>query len=611
METQEKVAFEHLLEYLRQNRGFDFTGYKRPSLLRRITRRIESLGMDSIEKYRDYLEVHPNEFLLLFNSILINVTSFFRDPEVWQHLANTIVPEILDAKAPHESIRVWSAGCSSGEEAFTIAMIFAERMGTVEFCNRVKIYATDADEEALIEARAAAYKPERLEGLSPHLVEKYFTKAGERYQLDKDLRRCVIFGRHDLVQDAPISKVDLLTCRNVLIYLNSEVQAKIAGRLHFALNPNGYLLLGKAETLVSQSSLFSPVEVKHRIFRKAGLERNERRVELVAPAPADYSRNGVQELAEAAFEIAPIAQIVVDGEGNLSMANGRARQLFNVAARQIGKPLRDLEVSYRPTDLRSLIDEVRLSKRELVIDSLEWTPSGSQSYSLKVRALPLPDIRGAGVAVSIQFEDRTEVRRLERDLLEFNQELETAYEELQTTNEELQSANEELQSTNEELETTNEELQSTNEELETMNEELQSTNEELQTLHMAAQDRENELRRANVLLNSILASLPQAVIAVDKDMRVLVWSQNAFELWGLRQDEVLGEHLLNLDIAVTGDQLRALSKTVDREWEGAADATTIKTLNRRGKEIDLEVRVTSLDGGDGVPPGVILLMEHV
>src|SRR5262245_36113149 len=208
--------FEHILEHLRQTRGFDFTAYKRTSLMRRVIKRMQSVNVPTFEQYLDYLQVHQEEFSALFNTILINVTSFFRDPDVWTYISDEILPSLLRNRPVNEPIRIWSAGTASGQEAYTLAMVMAEKVGVEGVRERVKIYATDVDDEALNEARHAAYTARQLADVPPSFVEKYFERSGTVHTINRDLRRSVIFGRHDLIQDAPISRVDLLLCRNTL-----------------------------------------------------------------------------------------------------------------------------------------------------------------------------------------------------------------------------------------------------------------------------------------------------------------------------------------------------------------------------------------------------------
>src|SRR5580700_7048457 len=216
--------FEDLLLMLKETRGFDFTGYKRSTLLRRVHRRMALLNLTVFGEYRDYLELQPDEFGLLFDSMLINVTSFFRDPLAWQALSETVLPELTSAKSATAPIRAWSAGCATGEEAYTLAMVLAEALGRDQFRERVKIYATDLDEDALQEARAGTYETAALAAVPEQLRDTYFEPAGPKYAFRRDLRRQVIFGRNDLTRDAPISRVDLLVARNTLMYFNAETQ---------------------------------------------------------------------------------------------------------------------------------------------------------------------------------------------------------------------------------------------------------------------------------------------------------------------------------------------------------------------------------------------------
>jgi two-component system CheB/CheR fusion protein len=267
-----EAGFEALLDFMQQQRGFDFTGYKRPSLMRRILRRMQEVNVGTFEDYRDYLEVHADEFAQLFNTILINVTSFFRDPESWEFLAREVLPAMLAAKAPHDAVRAWSAGCASGQEAYTIAVILAELIGAESFRDRVKIYATDADDEALAQARLGSYTAKDMESMPAALRDKYFEPPNSRFVFRSDLRRSVIFGRHDLVQDAPISRLDLLICRNTLMYFNAETQGRVMSRFHFALNGaqngGGILFLGRAEMMPTHGTLFQPIDLKRRVFAR-------------------------------------------------------------------------------------------------------------------------------------------------------------------------------------------------------------------------------------------------------------------------------------------------------------------------------------------------------
>jgi two-component system CheB/CheR fusion protein len=239
MDETNDESFEALLHYLRDSRGFDFTGYKRTSLMRRVRHRMDQAGYATFEEYLDVLQASADEFAALFNTILINVTAFFRDQEAWEFVKTDVIPRLVAERFPTDPIRVWSAGCASGQEAYTLAMLLADALGPEEFRQRVKIYATDIDEEALAEARTASFDARAVESVPADMLTRYFEKVNGRYVFHKDLRRAVIFGRNDLVKDAPISRVDLLVCRNTLMYLNAETQRNVLARLHFALAPAG------------------------------------------------------------------------------------------------------------------------------------------------------------------------------------------------------------------------------------------------------------------------------------------------------------------------------------------------------------------------------------
>jgi two-component system CheB/CheR fusion protein len=609
--NQPDPAFEALLEHVKASRGFDFTGYKRSSLIRRVDRRMAQVGIGSYVDYLDHLELHGDEFTALFNTILINVTGFFRDAEAWEHLRRDVLPALLARKPPTQAIRVWSAGCASGEEAYTLAIVLAELLGFAEFRDRVKIYATDVDEEALAYARQASYTEREVRGVPPELLERYFDLSGGRFVFHKDLRRSVIFGRNDLVQDAPISRIDLLVCRNTLMYFNAETQARILSRFHFALAPAAVLFLGKAEMLLSHGALFAPVDLKRRLFRKASRDVPQNGMLLVGPTPPAYSNEptGLDRLRDEALLAASVAQVVITSDGLVALVNRKAEQLLGMSAQDVGRPFHDLEVSYRPLELRRHIEQAQSEHRPVRVTDVALNRGGTLTR-LEVQVSPLIDGVGEVVGTTVAFHDVTDVRRLQDELEQANRQLETAYEELQSTNEELETTNEELQSTVEELETTNEELQSTNEELETTNEELQSTNDELQTINDELQDRTGELDAANGFLETILTSLRAGVVVLNNGLHVRVWNRQAQELWGLRPEEAVGQHFLNLDIGLPTDRLRSLIRQTLADEDGPHEAT-VDAVNRRGRRIDVRVLGSALRAPTSEVAGIILTMESV
>jgi len=406
--NDQTLIFETILEYLRRSRGFDFLGYKRSSLQRRVTKRMQEHHIDNYGDYLEYLKVHPEEFPALFNTILINVTSFFRDLTAWQYLASYILPLIIKHKSPEEPLRFWTAGCASGEEAYTLAILLAETLGIEECLRRVKIYATDVDQEALAQARNATYKAKDIECISEEFQQRYFKLVGDRFRLDGDLRRLVIFGRHDLIHDAPISRLDLLICRNTLMYFNAGVQNQIQSRFHLALKDTGFLFLGKAEMLLTHAELFSPLNLQHRIFKK--VRTMDQRDRLLVLAQNRKEESGTRyalniRLLEATFNAVPVAQIVVDSDSNLILANQLARSRFGINRQDIGRPFQDLEISYRPVELRSQIERVYKEGNSILVSDVIRTLSDGRIQYLDIEISLLQQNTSDPLGVSIAFNE--------------------------------------------------------------------------------------------------------------------------------------------------------------------------------------------------------------
>jgi two-component system CheB/CheR fusion protein len=596
-----------LLQHVQRARGFDFSGYKTASLERRIKKRLDALGLDDYAAYQDHLEANPAEFRELFDTILINVTGFFRDREAWEYVASELVPILIARAADEQPIRVWSAACASGEEAYTVAMVLAEALGEQEFRRRVKIYATDIDEEALLTARQGQYPREALDPVPEDLREKYWTQSPSGYVFRPDLRRSLIFGRNDLVRDAPISRIDLLLSRNSLMYFTTETQAAILRHFNFSLNDDGFLFLGKSEMLLTHNTLFKPYAMKWRVFTKVPrLGLRDRFSFLAGPTAADELSETYQHLREGAADRAPTAQVVLDANGFLVFANRSARNLFNLAASDLGRPIQDLEISYRPIELREPLAQARTQGAAVSLGPVRWTTAAGDHHDFAVELLPLHNSGPEILGVSVTFTDVTEIVRLTRESEDARHQLETAYEELQSTVEELETTNEELQSTNEELETTNEELQSTNEELETMNEELQSTNDELEAMNDVQRERADEVERLNSFIEGILATLGVAVVVLDDEQTVKVWNALSTDLWGLRADEVDGKPFFALDMGLPLDRIRGPVRAALSE--NRQETVSVEAVDRRGRGFTCTVRSLPLHTDGSSSYGVVLLM---
>jgi len=594
--------FDELLLMLKETRGFDFTGYKRSTLMRRMRRRMDARALGSLSEYRDCLELEPEEFSRLFDSLLINVTGFFRDPPAWQALRGKVLPELLSAESARRPLRVWSAGCATGEEAYTLAIVLVETMGLEDFIGRVKIYATDLDEDALAEARMGVYTERQIAEVSEEFRRKYFEASGTKYAFRRDLRGQVIFGRNDLTRDAPISRVDLLVARNTLMYFNAETQANIIRKFHFALSNPGFLFLGKAEMLFNHGDQFEPVDLRKRLFRKIG-KSVPAEPRLVTANDPDHDELGGPGLESAALAASPVAQLVIDRRGRLAAANIRAETLFSLRPGDVGRPFQDLEASYRPVELRSVIEHVNTEQRPAELTEVIWHRApGAEPSVYDITVVPLYRHSDEPVGAGISFLDVTKYRQLRDELERSNHDLEHAYEELQ-------SLNEELETTNEELETTNEELETTNEELETMNEELQSTNDELQLINDVLRLRGEELDTVRAFAASTLRSLGGAVVVMDTDLRVHVWGPGAENLWGLRADEATGRAFTELDIGLpVADVVPLLQRSL--AGKPARTETVITVMNRRRRPVSMLLECLVLRDEEGSRRGVIMVMNE-
>src|SRR3989442_80282 len=581
--------FRALLETLSARYNFDFREYKEVSLARRIRTRMAQVHADSFAAYSQFLDANPLEHVTLFNTILINVTTFFRDSDAWKALSDDVIPRLIDDAAESRSLRIWSAGCSSGEEPYSIAMLLAEHLGEAANTYTVKIYGTDVDEEALTAARHAAYRTEQLRDVPDRLVDRHFTRDGQLYRLRRDLRRWCIFGSHNLTQAPPLSHVDLLVCRNVLIYFTSELQERILTRFHYATREDGVLFLGRSESLLARSRQFIPVHPKWRIFQRTPSGSRQAAALLPEAVPAQGAAIAPRGEAVAPgtrvqrpLEALPAPVLVIDVSDTILSWNPAAEALFDVpTSNALARKFRDLDVSYRVEGLRARIEDVKARHASSRMDDVMFTRRNGEAVHTDITIAPLFEA-SRFVGVLVYALEATEHARLKEEMSRIAEQHATAIEELQSTNEELETTNEELQSTNEELETTNEELQSTNEELETTVEDLQVANAELGTLNAELEARSSELKRLDAYHLGLLNSMEQSVFVTDRALVVTSWNQAAERMWGLRAGEATGRDLMALPL---GDATRILR-------------TPLETVSKRGVPVEVRDVPYTLPGGE-------------
>jgi two-component system CheB/CheR fusion protein len=553
------ITLKDLLQEFAEQRNFDFRGYKKTTLERRFRRRMFQLNMPGYAEYGNYIRQHPEEMNRLLTTILINVTEFFRDPPAWEILRHELLPPLLNRLKPGHSFRAWSAGCASGEEAYSIAMLLAEHFGPRIRDYDIKIYATDIDDEELNAARRGEYSLEAVRKIRPEWREKYF-RGKELLRVNREIRRLVIFGKSNLAQDAPISHVNLLVCRNLLIYFDSNLQKQILNRLHYALDPNGILFLGKSESQLTNSQQFQRLNSRWRIFRRiSGSLVLEDRVEMTH----DIMRSATNESTRAGVELETLKQhqrhlmetlrvgvIALDLDDVVLQLNTYAQTLFGLApSNMVDKPIGATELYSRLPELGPRLAATRLNNEASRLETR--VKVGTEEKLIEVTLRPLVDERGERTGTMIYLEDQSIQEKLQATV----EELESTSEELQSANEELETTNEELQSTNEELETTNEELQSTNEELETTNEELQSLNEELETTNQELEERTKELDQVNSVYSQTLEKMRLPVMLVNQERHIEFWNSRALTLFGFKNKPPMD---LTVDQLPLSQNLRAL-----------------------------------------------------
>ncbi|MBW4494742.1 MAG: PAS domain S-box protein [Oscillatoria princeps RMCB-10] len=557
-------TLESLLNFLELPGCFDFSSCKRPNLMRSIKKRMQSVGVGTFSDYQKYLEAHPDEFSHLSHNLEFKRTGFFRDKSAWKYLSCETVPQILAAKSDSEPIRAWVACCGAGEDAYTLAISLAEALGAEAFRARVKIYATDASVDALWQARQASYAEKDLRGIPPQLRHRYFNAATSRHTFRHDLRRALIFGCHDFLENAPLAHLDLLVCRNVPRFISAGTCARILQRVHFALCDTGVLFLGKpqsplAQMLVANSNLFTPTNLKAGIFAKVQhTDRRELKLFSVSTPETSNRLLGDLYLLKQAFDSLPIAEIVVDVKGKLVMANQPALALLGLTAKDVGRPFQELEVSYRPVELRSRIQQACAERRPVVISHVEFSHPDNKSWQLDVQVRPLLDGSGNILGAGITFSDVTRYRELQRELQNTNQELETAYQALQASNEEIELANEELHNTNEELEAANEALLLSNEYLGSVNQELYASNQELQSLNLQLVASYNSLEAESRRYQELFDFAPDGYLLTDSSGAILEANRAAALKLNSDQASLAGTPLADFVAVADRDAFQAL-----------------------------------------------------
>lgn len=584
-----------ILALVHARHDVDFSQYKPSTVERRIRRRMALHKMEAVHDYVRYIEANPEEVEELYADILIRVTNFFRDPQVFETLKRDVLPGMLLERTGETPVRIWVAGCATGEEVYSLAICVLELANAHGLNVPVQIFGTDVSESAIEKARAGIYPENILVDVSPDRLRRYFTKVDGQYRVSKQVRDCCIFARQNLTKDPPFSKIDLISCRNVMIYLGAALQRKAMSVFHFALRPEGCLLLGSSETIGSFADMFSVADRRHKIFRKRGTMSRTPMTFDAAPPPQQPMRSRPELESAAAANLFREADrvllsryvppgVLVNENMEILQFRGRTSPFLEPAPGTASFNLLKMAREGLLGELRTALHNARKKdapvRRELVrvkhngkpalvtIEVIPFLTASRERYSLVVfEESPEPVVAKKSRETEAKG-DSQKVARLKR-------ELEATREYLQSIIEEQEAMNEELRSANEEIQSSNEELQSTNEELETAKEELQSSNEELTTLNEELEQRNEELGRANNDLVNLLASVDIPIVMLDVDMRIRRFNPGA-------------QRILNLIPADIGRLLADLKTTLKIDNFDDIISSVINDL--RVREVEVEDR---------------------
>jgi len=590
LEDKTQSALEKVIVLLRDHTGNDFSLYKRNTLYRRIERRMGIHQITKMARYVRYLQENSQELDLLFKELLIGVTNFFRDPAVWEELRTQVIPALLASRSPGHALRAWVPGCSTGEEAYTLAMVFREAVEALKpkASFVLQIFATDLDRDAIDKARHGVFPPNITTDVSAERLKRFFTKEDHGYRVRREIREMVIFAPQNIIMDPPFTKLDLLSCRNLLIYLTTEVQKKLMPLFHYSLTPGGLLLLGSAETVGSSTDLFASVSAKARIFKRT--ETVQRPVQVEFPASFKVGKPFGPESAQPAKPSASLQSladqlilrsyapptVLTNDKGDIFYISGRTGKYLEPAAGKANWNLFAMAREGLRYELAAAFPKALKQKESVLLHALKvGTDGGTQCVDVSVQRLDEPGplhglviIVFTDVAMAVTTHtsktpaQHARLTASERELQRVRAEARITHEEMQTSQEEIRSANEELQSTNEEL-------QSTNEELTTSKEEMQSLNEELQTVNAELQAKLQELSSSSNDMKNLLDSTDIAMLFLDRHLNVRRFTHQATKIIKLIPSDVgrpITDLVSNLDDpALSADACEVLRSLVPKE----------------------------------------------
>ncbi len=563
IEIRNKSNLDKIIILLREQVGHDFSSYKKNTLFRRIERRKGIHQIEKISNYVRFLQENPKEAEILFKELLIGVTNFFRDAEVWEKLRENVLPTLIEEAPSGYIFRAWVTGCSTGEEAYTLAIIFKDAMEKLKHHKTLslQIFATDLDSDAIEIARKGIFPANIVADISPERINHYFNEIPGGYQINTSIREMVVFAPQNLIKDPPFTKIDILTCRNVLIYMESELQKKLLTLFHYSLNPGGVMVLGTAESIGGDKSVFIELDNKLKIYRRT--------INAIPPDLVDFpssfynnkrtnpetrklarANENLQSLTEQILlqRFAP-SSILAGGKGDILYITGRIGKYLEPAAGKANWNIFAMAREGLSDILPGLFRKALINYEPQLVQKVKIGSNGNkQLVDVTVQCIEGPDLlKGmvlvvfsdiAGLTESDPAQHKLRKGKASQHQRELEIELERSMEDLQNLREEMQTSQEELKSTNEELQSTNEELQSTNEELTTSKEEMQSLNEELQTVNIELQSKISDFGRANDDMKNLLNSTEIATLFLDKDLNIRRYTDPVTTIFKLRLTDV-------------------------------------------------------------------------
>jgi len=563
IDDKSKNNLEKIVILLRTQTGHDFSLYKKNTLFRRIERRMNVHQIDKIANYVRFLQENPKELDILFKELLIGVTNFFRDTLVWEKLKESVLPDLFNILPTGYILRAWITGCSTGEEAYSLAIVFKEAYEKVKNDKNftLQIFATDIDSDAIEKARKGFFSQNIVADVSPERLNQFFTKEETGFHVNTAIREMIVFAPHNVIKDPPFTKLDLLFCRNLLIYMEPELQKKLMNLFHYSLNNSSIMLLGNAENENSQNNQFTPIDAKLKIYKRSTIAVNTELLDF--PSSFSHSKKqtvnetkpvivteNIQTLADQLLlqRFAP-ASVLINTEGDILYITGRTGKYLEPAAGKANWNIYAMSREGLNNELPGAIRKAKQNYEPVKLHNIKiGTNGGTQIVDITLQLIEKPDaIKGT---IMIVFNDVADIPRTTKKTTkkgnqnstvreqELELDLQRANEELQSTREEMQTTQEELKSTNEEMQSTNEELQSTNEELTTSKEEMQSLNEELQTVNIELQSKITDFMVANNDMKNLLNSTDIATLFLDKELNIRRFTDQLTKLFKLRATDI-------------------------------------------------------------------------